>query len=311
VGGTDGTVEVCDEYASKDSRIASIHDNKGLVQARNVGYNNAKGQWITYVDGDDWVSSDFVEKITTGIENHKEIDMMFFCASLEKDDKTVDGKWNWNQYTSGKVYDKEECQRLSSYSMNYRSGLSDAWAKAFRLDWCKKHNLFHNPQLRQGEESVDFVMRAFYYAQRALFLDSRLYHYRYNINSISKRVDEKNAYCIVDCINVMSDFISSIPNNSIFVKEFEMRNVYVIISIAMQTYFNPKNNLAYKERVLKFSKLISDNALLKRAIQNVQCRNFDKFRMVAFWCIKNKLFRLLDIIGWLKWVTLRFDFLKY
>ena len=57
VGGTDGTIEICDEYAAKDSRIKSIHDNKGLVQARNVGYHHATGEWITYLDGDDWFDS--------------------------------------------------------------------------------------------------------------------------------------------------------------------------------------------------------------------------------------------------------------
>lgn len=61
VGGQDSTPSICDEYASKDSRIKAIHDNKGLAPARNVGFHNAVGEWITYIDGDDWVEPNMLE----------------------------------------------------------------------------------------------------------------------------------------------------------------------------------------------------------------------------------------------------------
>lgn len=169
-GSTDKTPQICDYYSKKDSRIHVIHKaNGGLVSARNVGYEAVTGDWLVYVDGDDWVSPNLVESITHVIHSHDDLDLIFFCAVQELHNKTVEGKWNWDQYVDGKIYVKDENISLSSYVLNYNSGISDVWGKAFRVKWCHSYDIKHNPKLRQGEESVDLIMRAFYYANRALF----------------------------------------------------------------------------------------------------------------------------------------------
>lgn len=53
-GSTDCSGEICDEYAIKDKRVKVFHKgNGGVSSARNVGLNNAKGEWITFIDSDD------------------------------------------------------------------------------------------------------------------------------------------------------------------------------------------------------------------------------------------------------------------
>ncbi len=311
-GSKDATPQCCDMAANKDSRIHVIHkSNGGLVSSRNAGFDFVTGDWLIYLDGDDWLSLDLVENVTKAILSHKDLDLIFFCATQELKNKSVEKKWNWNQYPDGKVYNKKENRRLAAYVLNYNSGISDVWGKAFRIRWCHEFCLKHNPNLRQGEESVDLIMRSFYYAEKSLFLKKRLYHYRYNENSISKRVDEKNAFCIIDCMNAMKAFIDKIPNNDIFLHEFELRNAYVLISIAMQTYFHPKNTLNYAIRKDKFQSLINSTSLFSEAVRNVNCNQFDKFRMLAFWCIKHQYFFFLDLIGRLKYLVLKMGIFSY
>lgn len=61
-GSTDGSGKVCDEYAGKDDRINVFHtENKGLSCARNLGLDEAKGEWIGFVDSDDWIEPDMYE----------------------------------------------------------------------------------------------------------------------------------------------------------------------------------------------------------------------------------------------------------
>ncbi len=61
-GSTDGSGGICDEYGQKDSRITVIHKvNGGLSDARNAGLKIASGEYIGYVDGDDWIESDMYE----------------------------------------------------------------------------------------------------------------------------------------------------------------------------------------------------------------------------------------------------------
>lgn len=61
-GSTDASARIADDYAARDSRVRTIHKkNEGVSTARNVGIEAAKGEYICFVDGDDYVMPDYVE----------------------------------------------------------------------------------------------------------------------------------------------------------------------------------------------------------------------------------------------------------
>ena len=71
-GSPDNCGKICDEYAKKDSRIKVIHKkNGGLSDARNVAIDMAKGEYITFIDSDDFVASDYVETLYHLIEKYQ------------------------------------------------------------------------------------------------------------------------------------------------------------------------------------------------------------------------------------------------
>lgn len=71
-GSTDGSGKICDEYACKDQRIQVIHTlNQGVSHARNQGLETAKGEYIAFMDSDDWIETDTLDlhpRITDKIE---------------------------------------------------------------------------------------------------------------------------------------------------------------------------------------------------------------------------------------------------
>ncbi|MGN0202626.1 MAG: glycosyltransferase family 2 protein, partial [Candidatus Cryptobacteroides sp.] len=76
-GSKDRSGEICDEYAAKDSRVRVFHkENGGVSSARNVGLDNAKGEWVTFVDSDDWIDSYYL----SSFEIEEEID--FSCTHM-------------------------------------------------------------------------------------------------------------------------------------------------------------------------------------------------------------------------------------
>ena len=76
-GSTDNSGKICEEYALKDSRIKVIHkENGGLSSARNSGLDIAKGEYITFIDGDDFISPDTIEENINILESQKGIDII-------------------------------------------------------------------------------------------------------------------------------------------------------------------------------------------------------------------------------------------
>ena len=61
-GSPDGCPQICDEYAAKDNRRVVIHkENGGLSDARNAGLDSCKGEYVSFVDSDDWVDEKYIE----------------------------------------------------------------------------------------------------------------------------------------------------------------------------------------------------------------------------------------------------------
>ena len=68
-GSTDGCASICDEYAKADNRVHVIHKkNAGLGMARNSGLEIANGEFVVYVDSDDWLEKNMVEKMLMAID---------------------------------------------------------------------------------------------------------------------------------------------------------------------------------------------------------------------------------------------------
>lgn len=68
-GSTDGSGKICDEYAEKDERVKVFHTkNRGLSCVRNLGLDEAKGEWIGFVDSDDWIEPDMYECLLSRAE---------------------------------------------------------------------------------------------------------------------------------------------------------------------------------------------------------------------------------------------------
>lgn len=75
-GSTDESGKICDEYANKDSRVKVFHiTNGGPSRARNIGLENATGNYILFVDSDDWVDNQFVSHYLC--DNYQDYDAIF------------------------------------------------------------------------------------------------------------------------------------------------------------------------------------------------------------------------------------------
>lgn len=167
-GSKDNSGSICDEYAQKDARFRVIHkDNGGVSSTRNMGLDNARGEWITFIDADDFISNTYFN----AIENCT-VDIVFTKSRkfFPETNKYVDVFSNPLQIIS----DRQEFKKvLSKYVINL----------AFRTPWGKfiKRSLIGDTRfvLRQkfGEDTI-FIYSIYKKTTSIKFCDNSTYYYR-------------------------------------------------------------------------------------------------------------------------------------
>lgn len=296
-GSSDKTPVLCDQYAAKDKRIKVVHKpNGGLVSARNAGYESASGDWVMYLDGDDWLEYSTCEELIKKIEKYNP-EIIFWNTLQNLNGKSIKGKLEWKCEEPEKLYLNAECQNLTYNTLVYSSGIATAYSKLLRRDFIEQYQLWHNPKLRQGAEGIEFSLRVFNSAQKAVFVNQYLTHYRYNENSISKRVDEKNTGYIADCFNEMYKYIKKQSEKDLLLSAFYQRILYVIIAIGFSTYFHPNNKESFFQKAKKYHRAIQNTAVFAEALANGDASKLDKFRKITIGIIKLRCYFLLPLIS--------------
>ena len=297
-GSPDNCGAICDEYAAKDERIKVIHKkNGGLVSARNAGYEVAGGIWQMYLDGDDWIDENTCEELMKTVSRYPDVDILFWNCIQELGEKSIKGKWEWSCPDNEHLYKNSECQNLALNTLIYKSGIATAYSKLIRASYAKEHNIFHDKRLKQGSEGLEFSLRAFYYAKKALFIRKYYNHYRYNPNSISKKVDEKNTKYLIDCYQVIYEDIQKYVHPDMFREAFYQRVVYVLIAIALGTYFHPNNTDSLATKIKKYGAVIRDNTIFKDSVAKAPTTGMDKMRKITLLFIRMKMYFMLDIVA--------------
>ncbi len=173
-GSPDNCGKVCDKYADKDNRIKVIHKmNGGLSDARNAGIDVASGEYITFVDGDDWIHSQYVEILLNNLtETGADISACSFVRTSEEMlMNTKVGKSSYHIYSSEKAIEQTLYQNKLDNS---------TWGKLY------KKSLFYKCRFTVGRlyEDLDFFYKVYEQATRFVYTEAVLYYYYYRSDSI-------------------------------------------------------------------------------------------------------------------------------
>lgn len=308
----DGTEAVCQAYEDKDSRIKNFYHIDGLVPARNVGYENATGDWIMYIDGDDWIDENTLSELMNYAKEYNNPDVIFWDFVQEFEGKIVPKGHKW-EAVCDTLYEGDECRYLSYKVLDYNAGINEAYGKIVKRDYALKYDLKHNPNLRQGIEGGEYGMRTLFYASRALFVNKPYYKYRYNPTSLSKVVSYNNVKCISDSLDEIYMFINKnvTSEHEKFMYYLYKRALYALVAVCMSTYFHPKNNKSHRECVNKFTSDLSRFKFFAEAIKYGDYSDFDMKRKFTIFCLKHNYYRIVSLIAYAKTLAVRlhqFDF---
>lgn len=177
-GSSDSSPEICDKYKELDDRIKVIHkENGGLSDARNVGLNEAKGEYITFVDSDDYLGRDF---ISIAVEKCQEEDAdICICdyISVEENQNLCIQR----EKRIEKIYSNKECL-INIYNPAIHGMEFVAWGKLYKTNLFKENKILY-PKGKIHEDTFT-TYKVIYNAKKIVLVDYLGYYYRKRSGSI-------------------------------------------------------------------------------------------------------------------------------
>lgn len=192
-GSTDNSASICDEYAVKDKRVRVIHKpNEGLVRARKDGLMIAGGDFIAYVDGDDWIEPSMIKRLyDTMVEEKVDLTM---CGRYE--DTGDVHKPVYHGIQEGR-YDKQALIRKVYPNMIVNGAFFEwglfpgVWDKLFKREKLEKFQMIVEDCVTMGEDAV-CTYPCLLNADSIYVIHECLYHYRQTRLSMVKRKEDKD-----------------------------------------------------------------------------------------------------------------------
>lgn len=175
-GSKDLSEEICNNYCRIDSRIKVIHqNNKGVSYSRNAGIKKSIGEYVMFIDSDDYIDIKMLEQMySIGSD-------VVVCGYFNEDEKNNVKRIN----KSDKTLDSRKGDDLDNILMNIN--LAYTWGKLYKRDIIIENNLFFNTKMSFGEDLV-FVENFFLLIKSAVVLNTAYYHFiRSKNTSLSKK----------------------------------------------------------------------------------------------------------------------------
>lgn len=180
-GSSDNSGVICDEYADKDNRIRVLHkENTGVSDTRNVGLKEAKGDYILFVDSDDYIKSNMLEKLTErAIKYGSDIVMCNYV--IEKDGNKVVADMKYDEVYDGS--DRVKNGLLYLYYTDKHIGLYSLCNKLIKKTIYSTNCTLFDTSLKRGEDAW-FIFQCLENCCRVDFIPEAFYYYCQNDNSI-------------------------------------------------------------------------------------------------------------------------------
>lgn len=253
-GSPDRCPELCDQYAQEDSRIKVIHkENGGLSDARNAGLNLATGDYVLYIDSDDYIDLDSCERLLRATKEEM-VDIVVGNAIMEKPDGY---EFKLHSATpEGTIYTSKEFIEKAVKAYQW---CPPACFNMYRRQYLIENNLYFKKGIYF--EDVQMLPRVFLPAKKIACIDQVFYHYVVRENSImtSKKNEKKKRDAIQNLVE-WKEYFDTVEDKKLrkclygvllkcYLHECRVYGITKWEIKGIGIVFSMKNSLNYKERI--------------------------------------------------------------
>lgn len=261
-GSTDTTSTICKKYAEKDSRFHYHYkENGGVAAARNLGLKLMTGNLVTFLDGDDYIENNFIEKLNEYFHNKKDIDLAI--CSYYQNNKLI----KFNESIEDREYVLLDIIRPDG-SKGY------LWNKLFSTHIIRENEIEFDEKIKVTSD-LPFVVEYVLNCNRIKYLSKPLINYSINEGSISNNLYNKK-------------ILTQIYSSQLCIDLLKRENIDIsIVQKYIESYFRMLTGTILKK---KFNTTLDELLYLKDSLYKYEFTNIEhKITRLKFFLAKNKV----------------------
>ncbi len=254
----DGSPQKCDEWASKDSRIKVVHksQNEGLGFARNTGLTQATGEYIVFVDSDDFVSLNMYETLYS-VAVKEDADAVYSNCIFYKDDRHQNIRYDVSNDTIFRGRDEVDQFLLDmvgpipSYNHNVKYMMS-VWHGIYRKSLFDDYSVKFVSERQLISEDLVFDIDYLCHCNKIVFLKDAHYYYCDNGASLSRKVDKTRYERLKIWLNAIEERLNNLFPLDKYKLHYQRQQIHILL-------YSLAQSLKVKELGMSFDSIINDS----------------------------------------------------
>lgn len=281
-GSIDNSISIINEFAEKDKRIIVIDKgNEGVSVARNTGIERATGKYIMFVDGDDWIDRDMVEKLVNKAE---ETNSDFVGGGFVFEDIDINKKRFSPAGFYPVIFEGKEVFK------NYLCGRyiwSSVWGGIYLKETINKNNVRFVPEIKYAED-VFFTINFMAFAKKVVICEDHFYHVLVRSSSVTR-----NSIHELDKSKKKPDVESFLKKNNLWDEYEEYYKAWFVRFSNYELY-----HLALKVNYKIFNKFY------KEYINTTNYRKWNTYKVRKLMSKKHRVMSILGLKSILIWLSM-------
>ena len=244
-GSDDKSALICDIYASSDSRIRAFHkDNEGVSSARNYGLEYAKGEWIWFVDSDDYILNGAKDVLSKALQPDCQAIALSFMQEINSNEA-------YPYYATSEL---SEGIHTGERLINTKSTSPTVWSFLFRRDIILRNNLKMSSELKFGEDKI-FILEYLSHAPKVLVLGTPVYRYAFCETSAVRQNYMRNEKEIDDQLKSIIVLLHNCKRTNMDYRIYKSQILYIITQFILLC---STSEIGYTQCKRKFSTFLVD-----------------------------------------------------